>query len=78
MKLINHLTKEEIKGIPSRKLISSPLFSEINRHVIVPDGNVPRYYLITGYVIDTPNYYVLYELTKKQYDKRLMIHEVLI
>lgn len=78
MKLINHLTKEEIKGTTSRNLTESMIYSELNKHVIVPDCGKLRYYLITGYVIGTPNYFVLYELTKSQYDKRVRIHEVLI
>ncbi len=78
MKLINHLTKEEIKGATSRNLIKQRIYHELNSHVIVPEGGKLRYYLITGYVVDNPDYYVLYELTKSQYDKRLQIHEVLI
>ncbi|PYE51538.1 hypothetical protein DFQ00_102332 [Paenibacillus barcinonensis] len=78
MKFVNHLTKEEIKGMTSRGLTERMISTELNSHVIVPEGGKLRYYLVTGYVIDTPNYYVLYELTKTQYDKRLQIHEVLI
>ncbi|WP_339304395.1 hypothetical protein NST33_18075 [Paenibacillus sp. FSL L8-0435] len=78
MKLINHLTKKEIKGTTSRNLTERLIYSELNSHVIIPEDGKLKYYLVTGYVIDNPNYYVLYELTKSQYDKRLQIHEVLI
>lgn len=78
MKFIDHLTKKEIVGVPSRSLANSIIHSEINKHVIIPNNGELRYYLITGYVVGKPNYYVLYELTKKQYDQRLLIHEVLI
>lgn len=74
MKLINHLTKKEIKGIPSRNLYGA---SEINKHIIVLN-NGQSFYLITGYVIDLDNYYVLYEITKSQYESKKLIHEILV
>lgn len=78
MKFINHLTKEEITGLPSRHLVSYVISEVINRHLYIKNGEDVRYYLVTGHVYSNPDYYVLYELTKNQYDKKMLIHELLI
>lgn len=78
MKLIDHLTNKEIVGIPSRQLRSYYIENLINKHLTVTNGDDVRYYLITGHVYSTPDYCVLYELTKRQYDNRVQIHEILV
>lgn len=79
-KYINHLTKEEIKNALSRSLIHRHL--EINTHVfeLIPNAKNEyyRYYIIIGFIISNPDYYILHEITKQQFDNRKLIHELMV